>query len=60
MDKKQVGKLVDDHWNYIVGMLLEVTDINSLKVGISALRYTYKQAMLHGYKHGYEDAKKKK
>lgn len=48
---EDVDKLVDDHWEYVYGLL------NSDDTwGIEFIRYIYTTAMLHGIKHGEENA----
>ena len=39
-------QLADEHWNFIEGVLLEHTRL-TMKL--------YKDAMVHGYKHGWRD-----
>jgi len=49
-----VNKLIDDHYNWLEG-LLKAMDYETYN--IDTIRYLYKTAMIHGYKHGYEDRK---
>jgi len=55
-------KLADEHWDYVKAMLeVEMREddfISSRELYLEAAGFHYKTAMIHGYKHGYEAAKK--
>lgn len=47
MTKDDLLNMVDQHWNYSLGL------INKM---VSIVEYSYKTAMIHGIKHGMEIA----
>jgi len=55
---KTPKELADQHWTWVEG-LWESLPIDAT-FGITTMEYIYKTAMIHGYKHGYEDAMKEK
>lgn len=49
MSQEKATKLAEDHWDF----LKELFDLNFISTcSIAAVGYLYKQAFLHGYKHG--------
>lgn len=48
-----VEKLIDDHWEYVKGVLESYKE----DLDIGEIAFHYKTAFLHGYKHGWDDAK---
>lgn len=49
-EKGFVKKLVEDHWNYIKGILAP----HKSKEGLDEIEYHYKTAMEHGWRHAKE------
>ena len=49
---EKVGRLAEEHWRYMKGFILSLASVH---YSINTLEYVYKQAMIHGYKHGMED-----
>jgi len=47
-------KLADEHWEFIEGFIDVLP--GERMAGLALLEYVYKQAMIHGYNHGVEDA----
>ena len=52
----EIKKLVDEHWKYIEGLLMVHGETPEKNMRV--IEYHYKTAMLHGYKHGQEEAQK--
>ncbi len=52
---EEVETLVEAHWSYVRDLLL-IHQISSNEIDQIGFHYT--TAMVHGYKHGWEDAKK--
>lgn len=52
--KKISEKLADEHWKYIEDLIrIEVRDtFNNLETYLDAIRFHYKTAFIHGFKHG--------
>jgi len=48
---KTPKELADQHWTWVDAVL---------RLGLSLVEYLYKTALIHGYKHGYDDAMKEK
>jgi len=50
-------ELADQHWKYIKNLLLihKVESPELITIG-----FHYKSALIHGYKHGWDDAQEKK
>ena len=55
MDKRRVRKLAAEHWKFTDRILAEGKAFSR-----EFVKMVYKEALIHGYKHGYEDAKKGK
>ncbi len=51
MDKEEAKKLADEHWGYTKNILLMSGCPDNMKL----LEYLYKQAMVHGIKHGWDN-----
>ena len=59
MNKKKITnptELAEAHWKYIKSLLFE-HKINDTE--IKHIGFHYRTAMIHGYKHGWTDAKQK-
>lgn len=56
MKEELVRKLAQDHWNFIEKLLEPKYIINDIPVfEKSKLEYLYKEAIIHGFKHGEEE-----
>ena len=60
MDKERARKLVEEHWKFLEKVLATPPMSESAHFTLGFVGLIYKEAMIHGYKHGYEDAKKGK
>ena len=49
---EELNKLVNDHWNYILGLLVAHNVTDDI---IKACEYHYKTAFIHGWKHAMEN-----
>ncbi len=54
--KKTIEEMSDEHWEFVVGILVRA-NLDANTEGMALIEYLYKQAIIHGYKHGIEEKK---
>jgi len=54
---EEIQIMLDEHWEYVEGVLVNGQPVNE-EINIARLteiRYHYRTAFIHGYKHGIQD-----
>ena len=51
--KEELGKMAQDHWDWVEGLLKKLTSGTTITIEI--VQYLYKTALIHGYGHAVID-----